>query len=81
MALEPAQDGVGVAVRGTEGEADDIELFGRNCPHGGAVVGDHGDLRIGVGDGHRTKMPAPLRSCRGRARREATDVKTGTSSA
>ena len=39
MALEPAQDGVGVAVRSTEGEADEIELLGGNRPHGGAVVG------------------------------------------
>jgi hypothetical protein len=38
MALEPAQYGVGVAVRSTEGEADEIELLGGNCPHGGAVV-------------------------------------------
>ena len=28
MALEPVQDGVGVAVRSTEGKADEIELLG-----------------------------------------------------
>jgi hypothetical protein len=33
-------------VRSTQGEADEIELLGGNCPQ--------------VGDCHRAKMPAPL---------------------